>query len=78
MTTDVFNIVDYEGPAGAGSDGGVELGDGGEVTAWEDIAADEVVGFGVSFISLFKFSSTPPYFSNFGRGKGKDLQIQEW
>jgi len=53
VSADVFNIVDYEGTARAGGDGGVELGDGGKVAPWEDVAADEVVRFGVRFVALY-------------------------
>lgn len=48
----IFDCVDDEGVFGARGYGGVELGDGGEVAAWEDVAADEVVGFGVGLVSL--------------------------
>jgi hypothetical protein len=49
---DVFDVVYYEGTAGACGDGVVELGDGWEVTTREYVAADEVIGFGVGFVSL--------------------------
>jgi hypothetical protein len=79
VSTDVFNVVNYEGTAGAGSDGGVELGDGGEVTAWENVTADEVVGFGIGFVSLFSLSAQlSQAIKNLAEGTGRDLQIQEW
>jgi hypothetical protein len=78
MGANVFDVVDYEGTAGAGGDRGVKLGNRGEMAAWEDVAADEVVRFCVSFVSLITIISLnlPALFGVWGLGEREDLQIR--
>lgn len=54
MWADVEDRVNDQRVLGASSDGGDELGDGGEVAAGEDVASNKVVGFIVCFVALEK------------------------
>lgn len=52
MRADVLDVVDDQRFAAPGVDGGNELGNGGEMAAGEDVAADEIIRGGVGIIAL--------------------------